>query len=226
MELKQKIQQVQQRIAGACNRSGRDPSEVRLIVVTKTHPAKIAQAVIDAGIADIGENRVQEIELKAPQLQGQRVVHLIGHLQTNKIRKAVPLVDWIQSVDSVRLSEKLGETCRELNKKLSVLIEVNTSGEESKNGCLPITESISAIVESIISQPDLSLRGFMTIGPLTTDETQIRNSFAQLRNIGKKFATHCTGRCELSMGMSSDFEIAIEEGSTMVRIGSSILGSR
>jgi hypothetical protein len=212
---------LKERIEKTCQRCYRKPEDVRLIVVTKTHPVEIAQAVLDLGIKDIGENRVQEIEQKRPFLRGDFSMHMIGHLQTNKAAKVLPLVDWIQSVDSVRLVDKIDHAGS--GNKIKALVEVNTSGELSKSGCLP--EECLALCERMKASGVLEFRGLMTIGPLNGTEGEIRKSFEKLRVLGEG-CRRLSPQVELSMGMSSDFEWAIEEGSTMVRIGSLLLGNR
>jgi pyridoxal phosphate enzyme (YggS family) len=214
---------MQERIKNACSRSGKNPDSVRIIAVTKNHPSETAQAVIDAGIADIGENRVQEILQKTPQLHGIRCIHMIGHLQSNKVIKVVPLVDWIQSVDSVHLLEKIESACRLLNKKINVLVQVNTSGEQTKSGCK--IDDARQLCERCASSDAVVFNGMMTIGPLGAVESSIRHSFTTLRRLGEQ-CSDFTEKMELSMGMSDDFEWAIEEGATMVRIGSLLLGRR
>jgi hypothetical protein len=222
--IRERLDDVRSRIDAACARSGRSGRAVRLIVVTKTHPAETVQAVIDAGAAHIGENRVQEIMAKAPLLHGTRVIHMIGHLQTNKVSNVVGLVDWIQSVDSERLLEKIEQHCRQLDKRINVCIQVNTSGEQSKSGCAP--EETERLWERAASAGVVGLRGLMTIGPLSMEEAPTRKAFALLRALAAKCTVPGGGDCELSMGMSGDFEWAVEEGATMVRIGSSIIGER
>lgn len=212
---------LKERIEKACQRSNRKFEDVRLIVVTKTHPIEIAQAVIDLGIKDIGENRVQEIEQKRPFLHGDFSMHMIGHLQTNKAAKVLPLVDWIQSIDSVRLVDKIENA--NAGKKIPALVEANTSGELSKSGCAP--EECLALCERVKASGALEFKGLMTVGPLNGTEGEIRKSFEKLRVLGED-CRHFSSHVELSMGMSSDFEWAIEEGSTMVRIGSLMLGNR
>ena len=216
-----RYQALQDRIAAACSKSGRPPSDVRTIVVTKTHPVETVQAFIDCGIRDIGENRVQEIEQKAPLLKGAFEMHLIGHLQTNKVNKVVPLVQWIQSIDSIRIAEKTGNAAAGLQKKIKALVQVKTADEETKSGCAP--EECFALAECVAKNPGLEFCGLMTIGPLGASESDTRKSFAALRACAEK-CRHLVPRIELSMGMSSDFEWAIEEGSTMIRVGTLLLG--
>jgi len=214
---------IQGRIDQASRRSGRSPSQIRLVVVTKNHPVETVQALIDMGITDIGENRVQEIEKKIPHLHGNFIMHMIGHLQTNKAAKVITLVKWIQSIDSIRLIEKILAVPNVVNRKIKVLVEVNTSGEPSKSGCNP--DECRMLAEKIASSGILEFRGLMTIGPVRMDETSTRISFSLLRRLGEQ-CKDLASSIELSMGMSSDFEWAIEEGATIVRIGSLLVGSR
>jgi pyridoxal phosphate enzyme (YggS family) len=216
---------LKERIARACDACGRKPGDVRIIVVTKTHPVETLQAVIDAGIRDIGENRVQEIEQKVPHLKGAFDMHLIGHLQSNKVNKVVPLVAWVQSVDSIRLVEKIENSATLARKKIKALVQVNTSNEETKSGCTE-AECIG-LAERVAKSNSLEFCGLMTIGPLDASETETRKSFALLRKLSEQCGHLASApRVELSMGMSSDFEWAIAEGSTMVRVGSLLLGQR
>ena len=223
--LRQNIDTAKQRIEKACQKSGRKGDDVRLVVVTKTHPAQTLQALIDLGIRDIGENRVREIELKVPLLKGDFSLHMVGHLQTNKTAKVLPLVQWVQSIDSVRLAEKINTILGQApprDKKLKALVEVNTSGEASKSGCPP--HECHGLCEKVAAYSTMELHGLMTVGPLTGGEIATRKAFETLRKLGEQCRRLTRG--ELSMGMSSDFDWAIEEGSTMVRIGSLILGNR
>lgn len=220
--LRQRLEQINDRIEQASIRAGRSRKDVRLIAVTKTHPAEALQALIDLGVHDLGENRTSEILDKVPRLSGEFTMHMIGHLQTNKVGPVLPHIQWIQSVDRERLISRIEFLFKE-ERKLNVLIEVNTSGEESKSGCAP--EECRALCEQIIQSKVLELRGFMTIGPLHGDEKAVRSAFSLLRELSEK-NSDLVKVPELSMGMSGDFEWAIEEGSTMVRIGSLLLGER
>lgn len=221
--LKSRYDALCERVAQACLGCGRMPEDVAIVVVTKTHPVETVQLCIDCGIGHIAENRVQEIEQKAPLLSGSFEMHLVGHLQTNKVNKVVALVQWIQSIDSIRLVEKIEHALVSTQKKIKVLVQVNTSNEATKSGC---TEAeCVGLAERVAKSAGLEFCGLMTIGPLDGDETRVRNSFAALRRLGEQ----CKGlssRVELSMGMSSDFEWAIAEGSTMIRVGSLLLGER
>jgi pyridoxal phosphate enzyme (YggS family) len=217
-----RLEEIRGRIEGACRRAGRPAGSVRLIAVTKNHPAETAQRLIDLGVRDIGENRVQEIEEKAPQLTGEFTVHLIGSLQTNKAQKVWPLAGWIQSVDREKLVRRL-EGLYAGGERKRVLVEVNTSGEASKSGCAP--EECGRLCEMAAAGGALEIRGLMTVGPLGGDEAAVRRAFATLRELSQKYCAGI-GAPELSMGMSGDFEWAIEEGATMVRLGTALVGSR
>ncbi len=218
--IQQRLEQLREDVAAHCARAGRSEDSVRIIAVTKTHPASVVQKVIDAGLMDIGENRVQEIEQKIPVLSGSFTMHLIGHLQKNKVNKVVPLVSWIQSIDSEKLLSRIETTCERLDKPINGLVQVNTTGEQSKSGIS--AEQALELCEKTAQSRWVRFRGLMTIGPLGGDEKQIRESFAQLRNLGEKCG-ELTEKLELSMGMSSDYGWAIEEGATMIRVGSALV---
>ncbi len=223
--LEKNFAEVESEITVACEQAGRDRDSVKLITVTKTYPVDLLKAVQATGRVDMGENRPQEIMEKVPQLEGESVMHLIGQLQTNKVRKMVPLVDWIHSIDREKLLEKIEQVAEEFEKKINVLVQVNTSGEESKSGCTP-AEAV-ALCDKVAQKKWCQFQGLMTIGPLGGDETAIRNSFIQLREIGEEVKHLVKGdKLELSMGMSGDFPMAIAEGATMIRVGSRIVGAR
>ena len=213
------IESVRERIARACRRAGRSPREVTLIAVTKTvEPADI-EAAFRLGITNFGESRVQEAAPKIERLAGLSPAptwHMVGHLQTNKARAAVEIFDVIHSVDSVRLAETLS---RQTQKLLPVLLEVNVAGEAAKYG-FPVAE-VAPALEVICQLPRLALRGLMTVAPLAASADQVRPVFRALRSLRDSF-----GLEHLSMGMTDDFEVAIEEGATMVRIGRAIFGGR
>ena len=221
-QLSNRLNQIRERIAGACQRCGRGVQSVRLIAVTKTHPQKTLQELINLGVKDLGENRVFEIEEKVPGLKGDFSMHMIGHLQTNKVSRVLPYVKWIQSIDRDRLVSRI-ENLYSGDQKIKALVEVNTSGEASKTGCSP--EFCRELCERVVSSKALQFCGLMTIGPLQGGEKLTREAFTLLRNLGEGVKDLSDG-VELSMGMSNDFEWAIEEGSTMVRIGSLLLGGR
>lgn len=227
--IEDRLADLQQRIAHASRVANRAGNSVRLIAVTKNHGVETLQTLIDLGVRDLGENRAQEIEAKFPHLTGEFTMHMIGHLQTNKVKKVWPFTHWIQSIDREKLILKLNEIGKEpqgfVHKK-NVLVEVNTSGEASKSGCAP--EDCARLCEAVMQSPVLALRGLMTVGPLCDDERKVRAAFSQLRELSQKCCVETCGIAapELSMGMSGDFEWAIAEGATMIRIGTTLVGSR
>lgn len=226
--LSQSLPRVGERIAAAQQRAGRS-GEVRLVAVTKGHPAAAVAAALQAGIHDVGENRVQELAEKRamfPPGEAGLTWHLIGHLQRNKVRRAVALSDWIQSVDSVRLAQELSKEALRAGVTVRVLVQVNTSGEAAKGGF----DAAHAVVEvaAVAELPGLAVDGLMTIAPFTDDVGRVRATFAGTRALLERCAAErvpLRGR-ELSMGMTHDYEIAVEEGSTMVRLGTALFGER
>jgi len=219
------LNSIQHRIAAACERAARDPSTVTLMAVTKTHPPEIVQAAADAGIVYIGENKVQEAKAKIPQCPGKLRWHFIGHLQSNKARDAVGLFEMIQSVDSLSLAQEINKRCEQAGKHMPILLEVNLAGEASKFGYSP--ERLLSEFNELNSLTRLEIHGLMTVPPWKPMAEQVRPFFREARELKQ--------RCEdllgaplpqLSMGMSGDFEVAIEEGSTMVRIGTALFGER
>ncbi len=211
----------------SARKAGRDPSEVRLMAVTKGFPKETAQAAIAAGITLLGENRVQEAELKYGDMPGAYELHLIGHLQRNKARTASALFSCVQSIDKPETADALEARLAERGKAIDVLLELNTSGEQSKSGFRSREELLSCL-ESAALLPHLRLRGLMTVGPLTEDADAVRRSFAKLRELFEEIRAGGSMRdfTILSMGMSGDFEAAIEEGATIVRIGTALFGRR
>ncbi len=217
---------VLERIARAAARSGRSPDAVRLVAVSKTQPvARIAEAY-EAGLRVFGENYVQEAEEKVRAFPHAEW-HFIGKLQGNKVKKAVSLFDWIQTVDSPRLLAEISRRCAEAGKTLPVLIEVNLGGEESKAGLAP--EELPSLLAAAAELPGIRVRGLMAIPPVSDDPEESRPRFAALRELLERHTTLAGSgekMTELSMGMSNDFEAAIEEGATMVRVGTAVFGSR
>jgi len=218
---------IDRKIQSACARAGRGRSEVTIVAVTKTRTSAEVTEAIHAGVTHIGENRVQEALAKKVQVTLPATWHLVGNLQTNKARKALELFDVIQSVESIHLATELHRRCEQMDKRIRVLIEVNTSGETSKHGVAP--DAVPALVAELLKLDRLQLDGLMTIGPgLAIDDPEAsRPCFRALRTL----AEDCRRRFSiplphLSMGMSSDFEVGIEEGATMVRIGTAIFGPR
>ena len=213
------IEEVKERINRACQRAGRSPDEVTIVAVTKmVEPSAIATA-FKLGIRHFGENRIQEAVDKIgqlSQLEPRPVWHMVGHLQTNKAKVAVELFDIIHSIDSVRLAEAIS---RRTQRTLPVLLEVNVSGEASKNG-FPLAQ-VEPALEEIAGLPRLEVKGLMTIAPLVSDDEQVRPVFRKLLSLRDSL-----GLEHLSMGMTDDFEVAVEEGATLVRIGRAIFGER
>ena len=220
---------IQDRITAAAKSCGRTPEEVRLIAISKTHPASVIKRVIEFGAADIGENRVQEAEAKITEL-GRNAArwHLVGHLQANKARRAVNLFDVIHSLDSLDLAQRLDRLCAEEGiETLAVLIQVDLGHEETKSG---IDESeLTHLVEGLGPLSRLKFTGLMTLPPFFDNPEQSRPYFRRLRELRDELAARgvfASGKGELSMGMTNDFEVAIEEGATMVRVGTAIFGER
>ena len=222
--VRERLKNLDEEIAQVCEKAGRNRDAIKVVVVTKTHPVQVLQALVDSGHHDIGENKVQEIVQKVPNIQGNKTIHMVGHLQTNKVVKVVPLVDWIQSIDSERLAQKVEQQCEKTGKKMNILVQVNTSGEDTKFGCLP--EEAVELCEKVSGHSFLQFRGLMTIGLWGGEEREIRHCFRTLRSIGEQTARYADLPLELSMGMSDDFRIAIEEGATIIRLGTYILGRR
>jgi len=222
--LRERVEAINQRIAAACKRAGRDFFDVTLVAVSKTvEPSRIGQA-IEAGIRVLGENRVQEAASKIPELativaEHKVEWHLIGHLQTNKARRAVELFSTIQSVDGFKLAERLDNLAGEIGKRLPIFIEVNLGGEESKAGVKP--DEVLPLCEQVGKLAHLELKGLMAVPPFLDNAEEIRPFFRRLRTLRDQAQLK-----ELSMGMSHDFEIAIEEGATVVRIGTALFGER
>jgi hypothetical protein len=224
-DLAHNLREVHGRIAVACAEAGREANEITVIAVTKGHPASVVQTAVSAGFRDIGENRIQEAEEKIRQLGPIARWHMIGHLQTNKAKRAVELFDVIQSVDSLRLAQEIDRRAGEIERCVECYIEVNSSGETQKSGVDP-AEAIN-LIKAILPLHYIKLTGLMTVGPLTENEDAIRKAFVLCRGLfqkGREIVGHQF--CNLSMGMSDDFELAIAEGSTMIRIGSAIFGTR
>lgn len=222
-EIERNLHRIRDRMERACVRSGRSAAEVTLIAVSKTVSASVISEAVRAGVTDLGENRVQELREKVEQVQASPRWHMIGHLQSNKVKDAVRFADVIQSVHSPALALKLGLEASTIGKILDVLIEVNIGQEPQKSGVSPA--SLDDVVSSIAGQQALRLRGLMAIPPVTSPE-QIRRYFQQMRDLRDRLKLTRPDCTELSMGMSEDFEIAIQEGATMVRIGRAIFGER
>ena len=218
-DIRANLTAVRERIARACLRAARSPDEVTLVAVTKTVPEESIRLAYDLGVRDFGENRVQEAEGKSAffsALQPRPRLHMIGHLQSNKVRTALGIFDFIHSVDSVKLAQTLA---RQAERPIPVLLEVNVAAEASKTG-LAVAEVAPALAE-ITKLANLDVRGLMTVAPLADDPEAVRPVFHKLRELREAY-----GLQQLSMGMTDDFEVAIEEGATMIRLGRAIFGER
>lgn len=225
MDLETNVRTVRQRIEAACARAKRDPNEITLVAVTKGQPPESVCAAAALGLTLFGENKVQEAKAKIPLCPGRARWHMVGHLQTNKCRDAVGLFEMIQSVDSLHLAEELNRRAEQAAKTMPILLEVNAVGEASKFGCRP--DQLLADLDRINALPRLEIQGLMTVPPWAIDPEKVRPVFRQMREL--------KARCEqllgaplphLSMGMTGDFEVAIEEGATLVRIGTALFGAR
>ena len=225
------IARVQERIAAAARRAGRSPDDITLMGVSKTFPVESIVEAYAVGLRIFGENRVQEFAAKASALRDlpDAEWHLIGHLQTNKAAKAAELFDAVDSVDSVRTAEKLNASAQDLGKTLSVLIEINVGGEQAKSGVAPDSDELEQLLLGVPLWPSLKIRGLMTVPPYAEDPEGSRTFFRQLREIRDAIVARGLPGIDLavlSMGMSHDFEVAIEEGATCVRVGTAIFGVR
>lgn len=210
----------------AAVRVGRDPSEITLVAVTKGHPPAAAEAALACGLSDLGENRVEELETKIAEVGRRRARwHMIGHVQRRKAPRLVGLCDLLHSVDSIRLAERLSRAAAEAGDTLSVLVQLNVSGEQAKGG-FTADEALEAL-DRITGLPGLRIDGLMTMAPFTDDETVLRHVFRAVRAVHERALglSRYTGT-ELSMGMTNDYVLAIEEGSTMIRLGTALFGER
>ena len=225
--LRENLQEVEERIQEACRRAGRDRSEVTLVAVSKTKPVSMLKEAYDLGVRVFGENKVQEIREKYEALPKDIEWHMIGHLQTNKVKYIADKVSLIHSVDSLRLAETIEKEAVKHNRIVDILIEVNVAEEESKFGIK--TSEVLALAENVVQLPHIRLRGLMTIAPFVENPEKNRAIFANLHklyvDIKEKNIDNGTVSI-LSMGMTNDYEVAIEEGATMVRVGTGIFGAR
>lgn len=224
--IRERLPRVLDRIAAAARRSGRDPSAVKIVAVTKGHPPGAVEAVAAAGLDDIGENRVDELERKRAALGDLAVNwHMIGHVQRRKAGPAARLAGLVHSVDSLRLAEKLSRLGEADGRRVPVLVQVNASGEATKGGFAG-AEALDG-VGAVAALGGVRVLGLMTMAPFVADEAVLRSTFRKTREV-MEAAAGIAGveGCELSMGMSNDYEIAVEEGSTMVRLGTTLLGER
>ena len=225
--IKENLEEVEARITRACERSGRERSEVTLISVSKTKPVEMLQEAYDAGSRDFGENKPQEIREKYPQLPTDIRWHMIGHLQRNKIKYIIDKVYMIHSVDSIRLAEAIDEEAKKHGIVMPVLIEVNVAEEESKFGVH--LDEVESLIRQISELSNIQVQGLMTIAPFTENAEDNRIYFRKLRNLYvdiKDKNIDNVNMCNLSMGMTGEYEVAVEEGATMVRVGTGIFGAR
>jgi pyridoxal phosphate enzyme (YggS family) len=236
MSIADSIARVEEQIAAACRRVMRPRTSVHLMAVSKTHPATAIAEAFNCGIHLFGENRVQEFAAKQPALQAAEILtgasparfHLIGPLQSNKATRAAQIFDAVDSVDSLRLAQRLDEACAAIGRRLPILIEIKLSSEASKHGLAPGAGELHTLIERLPDLKHLTFRGLMMIPPYADDLEQVRPYFRRLRELRDSLAQQYPALQfdELSMGMSRDFSVAIEEGSTLVRIGTAIFGAR
>ncbi|PIQ86479.1 MAG: YggS family pyridoxal phosphate-dependent enzyme [Candidatus Omnitrophica bacterium CG11_big_fil_rev_8_21_14_0_20_45_26] len=222
----EKIAELKARITTICKRLGRDAEEVLLVLVTKQVSAETIRLAYDAGMRAFGENRVQELLSKKDLLPPDVKWHLIGHLQTNKVKDCIKYVTMIHSLDSLKLADEIEKQAGKKNLTIDCLVQVNTSGEASKFGVPP--EALESLIHSVLNHSHIRLKGLMTIGPLTKEEAAIRASFKTLKSLQTRMQNRFPALKwnYLSMGMSQDFEWALEEGSNCLRIGTAVFGER
>jgi len=226
LRLRENLPRVREAIEEATSRVGRREGEVTLVAVTKAHPPAALSAALSVGLTDLGENRLEEMEEKVGLLGRDAATwHMVGHLQSRKAHSAVGVADLIHSVDTLKLGRRLSSFSEEEGRVMPILVQVNASGEDGKSGFGP-PEAVEAIHE-LLGLPGLDIRGLMTMAPFVAEEKVLRGTFRELRRVqeiaGKLPGYHGS---ELSMGMTNDFELAVEEGSTMVRIGTALFGER
>lgn len=224
MSIDSNIEQVRETIRQAALRAGRDPAEVTLIAVTKTHDEQAMREAVDAGIEDIGENKAQEVRRKHPLLQRDVRWHFIGHLQRNKVKYVIDKVAMIHSVDSLSLAGEISRRAQRLDQVMPVLLEVNVSGEESKHGLAP--GEVKPFLDDVRDLPGIRVQGLMTMAPYLDDPEDTRPVFRSLRKLQQELTGMGYPLDVLSMGMTNDYQVAIEEGSTHVRVGTAIFGVR
>ena len=227
--LKERLKRITGNASDAAIKAGRNPDDVKIIAVSKMHDVELIFDAIDAGFNVFGENYVQEIKDKHQAFIDEKRIqpewHFIGHLQSNKVKYLSPFINYIHSVDSLKLAEEINNRALQNNRIQNILIQLNTSGEESKSGCEP-DEAIE-IISNVITFPNILVHGLMTIGTFTDEEFLQRKEFSLLRNMLEKVNNELNLNLkELSMGMTGDYEVAIDEGATLVRIGTAIFGPR
>jgi PLP dependent protein len=232
-DIARNLERLEDLIAGSCRAANRARSKVELVAVSKNHPAEALVAAVELGLCVFGENRVQEFAAKSAELtvagmRGRMRAHLIGHLQSNKAAKAVEVFDAVDSVDSLKLAERLDDAAGRIGKRLPVLLEIKLSHEESKAGLAPDSTELAELLEKLPSLNNLEGQGLMTIAPLDVPEEETRACFRALRLLRDRFATEHPrlNLPVLSMGMSGDFPLAIAEGATRIRVGTALFGAR
>jgi pyridoxal phosphate enzyme (YggS family) len=225
VKIAQNIELVRQKVAARCLKNGIDPAGITIVGISKTHPAEAASMAVKAGLGDLGENRVQEAAAKIHLVRPIPIWHLVGHLQSNKARKAVELFDVIQSIDSLELAQVLSLEATKQGKQLTIYLQVNSSHEDQKSGLG--LEEIWEVIGSILKLPGLNVAGLMTIGPLTDDVSKMEASFSATRKLYEELKKKIgAGFDKLSMGMSGDYELALDYGANVLRIGTAIFGDR
>ena len=220
-----RLKYVEEIIEKKCSECGRNRSDIVLIAVSKTQPIDVLLQAVDAGIRNFGENKAKELQNKSESISGDFKWHFIGHLQTNKVKYIIKASEYIHSVDSIKLAEEINIKAEALDKKQKILLEVKTSNETAKLG-LENEDEIYKTVEFCKTAGNLNLAGLMTMAPYTNEKSIIRNCFIKLREIKEKLNKSGFDLSELSMGMTNDYELAIEEGATMLRIGTAIFGEK
>lgn len=226
MSICENVEEVRGKIIASAKAAGRNPDDVLLLGVTKTKPAEVIEEAVSCGVTSLGENRVQELLEKFGELKGVKW-HLIGHLQKNKVKYIIDKVELIHSLDSLELAEEIQKQARKIGKIQEVLIQVNVSGEESKFGCPP--DKTEELCRRVAELPNVRIKGFMTMAPKGAEEDELHVIFGGLRNLMNEIKTkniENTELKELSMGMSGDYETAVSEGATIVRVGTGIFGNR
>lgn len=224
MSIAENLEAVRARIASAAGRAGRPVEEITLVAVSKTWPVPVIEEAVAAGQTVLGENKVQEVIEKAPVMSGEIDWHFIGHLQKNKVRKVLELCSWIHSVDSVELAQRVDRIAADLGVRPKILLQVNVAEDEAKFGFSE--DSLREALPALAGLENVSIEGLMTVPRFDPDPEKTRTHFQRLRELRDACADEALSLPELSMGMSHDFEVAIEEGATLVRVGSSIFGQR
>ena len=223
--ISENLKKVEEKIAEICTKCGRNSSEIKLIAVSKTQPVEVINKALKAGLKELGENKAQELRNKSELITGDFRWHFIGHLQTNKVKYVINAADYIHALDSIKLAEEINRKAEQIGKTQNVLLEIKTSNEETKFG-LQNEEEIFKVSEFCKNSPNLSLVGLMTMAAFTDDRKIVRNCFIKLRELKDRINKHGYGLTELSMGMTNDYDLAIEEGASMLRIGTAIFGEK